>query len=324
MRKNSKIFVAGHRGLVGSAIVNLLKKKGFNKLILRTRDQLDLTKQIQVNNFFKKYKPEIIIIAAAKVGGIYANNKFQANFIYENLMIQNNLINSSYENKVKKVIFLGSSCIYPKNSKQPIKEDYLLSGELENTNISYAVAKISGLVMCNSYNRQYNNRTDFRCLMPTNLYGPGDNYHGLNSHVIPALIKRFHNAKKNKKKSIKVWGNGQAKREFLFSEDLAEAVILILKLSRLKYKKILSNNFNHINVGSGEEYTIKNLAKIISNIVGFKGKIEFDKSKPNGTMRKFLSNRIMKKIGWKPSVKLKDGIMKTYEEFKKINSLYEK
>lgn len=324
MRKNSKIFVAGHRGLVGSAIVNLLKKKGFNKLILRTRDQLDLTKQIQVNNFFKKYKPEIIIIAAAKVGGIYANNKFQANFIYENLMIQNNLINSSYENKVKKVIFLGSSCIYPKNSKQPIKEDYLLSGELENTNISYAVAKISGLVMCNSYNRQYNNRTDFRCLMPTNLYGPGDNYHGLNSHVIPALIKRFHNAKKNKKKSIKVWGNGQAKREFLFSEDLAEAVILILKLSRLKYKKFLSNNFNHINVGSGEEYTIKNLAKIISNIVGFKGKIEFDKSKPNGTMRKFLSNRIMKKIGWKPSVKLKDGIMKTYEEFKKINSLYEK
>lgn len=324
MRKNSKIFVAGHRGLVGSAIVNLLKKKGFNKIILRTRDQLDLTKQVQVNNFFKKYKPEIIIIAAAKVGGIYANNKFQANFIYENLMIQNNLINSSYENKVKKVIFLGSSCIYPKNSKQPIREDYLLSGELENTNISYAVAKISGLVMCNSYNRQYNNRTDFRCLMPTNLYGPGDNYHGLNSHVIPALIKRFHNAKKNKKKSIKVWGNGQAKREFLFSEDLAEAVILILKLSRLKYKKFLSNNFNHINVGSGEEYTIKNLAKIISNIVGFKGKIEFDKSKPNGTMRKFLSNRIMKKIGWKPSVKLKDGIMKTYEEFKKINSLYEK
>ncbi len=324
MKKNSKIYVAGHRGLVGSAIVNSLKKKGFNKILLRTRDQLDLTKQIQVNNFFKKYKPEIIIIAAAKVGGIYANNKFQANFIYENLMIQNNLINSSYENKVKKVIFLGSSCIYPKNSKQPIKEDYLLSGELESTNISYAVAKISGLVMCNSYNRQYNNRTDFRCLMPTNLYGPGDNYHGLNSHVIPALIKRFHNAKKNKKKSIKVWGNGQAKREFLFSEDLAEAVILILKLSRFKYKRFLSNNFNHINVGSGEEYTIKNLAKIISNIVGFKGKIEFDKSKPNGTMRKFLSNRIMKKIGWKPSVKLKDGIMKTYEEFKKINSLYEK
>ena len=324
MKKNSKIYVAGHRGLVGSAIVNLLKKKGFNKIILRTREQLDLTKQIQVNNFFKKYKPEIIIIAAAKVGGIYANDKFQANFIYENLMIQNNLINSSHENKVKKVIFLGSSCIYPKNSKQPIKEDYLLSGELESTNISYAVAKISGLVMCNSYNRQYNNRTDFRCLMPTNLYGPGDNYHGLNSHVIPALIKRFHNAKKNNKKSIKVWGNGQAKREFLFSEDLAEAVILILKLSRLKYKRFLSNNFNHINVGSGEEYTIKNLAKIISNIVGFKGKIEFDKSKPNGTMRKFLSNRIMKKIGWKPSVKLKDGIMKTYEEFKKINSLYEK
>ena len=324
MRKNSKIYVAGHRGLVGSAIVNLLKKKGFNKIILRTRNQLDLTKQIQVNNFFKKYKPEIVIIAAAKVGGIYANNKYQANFIYENLMIQNNLINSSYENKVKKVIFLGSSCIYPKHSKQPIKEDYLLSGELESTNIAYAVAKISGLVMCNSYNIQYNSRTDFRCLMPTNLYGPGDNYHGLNSHVIPALIKRFHNAKKNKKKTIKVWGNGQAKREFLFSEDLAEAVILILKLPSLKYKKFLSNNFNHINVGSGQEYTIKNLAKIISNIVGFRGKIEFDKSKPNGTMRKFLSNRIINKIGWRPSVKLKDGIMKTYEEFKKINSLYEK
>ncbi|WP_428079446.1 GDP-L-fucose synthase family protein [Candidatus Pelagibacter sp.] len=320
MRKTSKIYVAGHRGLVGSAIVNSLKKKGFSKIILRTRSQLDLTKQIKVNNFFKKNKPEIVIIAAAKVGGIYANNKYQANFIYENLMIQNNLINSSFENKVKKVIFLGSSCIYPKYSKQPIKEDYLLSGELEKTNISYAVAKISGLVMCNSYNMQYNYRTDFRCLMPTNLYGPGDNYHGLNSHVIPALIKRFHNAKIKKKKSIKVWGNGLAKREFLFSEDLAEAVILILKLSKQRYKKILSNNINHINIGSGQEYTIKNLAKIISNIVGFKGKIEFDKSKPNGTMRKFLCNRIMKKIGWGPSVKLKDGIIKTYEEFKKINS----
>ena len=320
MRKTSKIYVAGHRGLVGSAIVNLLKKKGFSKIILRTRSQLDLTKQIKVNNFFKKHKPEIVIIAAAKVGGIYANNKYQANFIYENLMIQNNLINSSFENKVKKVIFLGSSCIYPKHSKQPIKEDYLLSGELEKTNISYAVAKISGLVMCNSYNNQYNRRTDFRCLMPTNLYGPGDNYHGLNSHVIPALIKRFHNAKIKKKKLIKVWGNGLAKREFLFSEDLAEAVILILGLSRQRYIKFLSNNINHINIGSGQEYTIKNLAKIISNIVDFKGKIEFDKSKPNGTMRKFLSNRIMKKIGWKPSVKLKDGIIKTYEEFKKINS----
>ena len=319
MKKTSKIYVAGHRGLVGSAIVNLLKKKGYKKIILRTRSQLDLTNQVKVNNFFKKHKPEIVIIAAAKVGGIYANNKFQANFIYENLMIQNNLINSSFENKVKKVIFLGSSCIYPKHSKQPIKEDYLLSGELERTNISYAVAKISGLVMCNSYNSQYNYRTDFRCLMPTNLYGPGDNYHGLNSHVIPALIKRFHNAKIKKKKSIKVWGNGQAKREFLFSEDLAEAVILILRLPKLRYKKILSNNINHINVGSGQEYTIRSLAKIISNIVGFKGKIEFDKSKPNGTMRKFLSNRIMKKIGWKPSVKLKDGIMKTYVEFKKIN-----
>ena len=319
MKKNSKIYVAGHRGLVGSAIVNLLKKKGFSNLILKTRSQLDLKNQTQVNNFFKKYKPEIVIIAAAKVGGIYANNTFKANFIYENLMIQSNLINSSYENKVKKVIFLGSSCIYPKHAKQPIKEDYLLSGELESTNTPYAVAKISGLVMCDSYNRQYNNRTDFRCLMPTNLYGPGDNYHGLNSHVIPALIKRFHNAKKNNKKIIKVWGNGLAKREFLFSEDLAEAVILILRLSRFKYKKYLSPNSNHINVGSGKEYTIINLAKLISNIVGFKGKIEFDKSKPNGTMRKFLSNRIMKKLGWTPSVKLKDGIINTYEEFKKVN-----
>ena len=281
---------------------------------------MDLKKQIQVNNFFQKHKPEIVIIAAAKVGGIYANNNFQANFIYENLMIQNNLINSSYENKVKKVIYLGSSCIYPKNSKQPIKENYLLSGELESTNISYAIAKIAGLVMCDSYNRQYKNSTDFRCLMPTNLYGPGDNYHGLNSHVIPALIKRFHYAKKNKKKVIKVWGNGLAKREFLFSEDLAKAIFLILKLSKSKYKKYLLPNINHINIGSGQEYTIKNLAKLISNIVGFNGKIVFDKSKPTGTMRKFLSNRISKKLGWKPSIKLKDGIIRTYEEFKKINS----
>ena len=216
MKKTSKIYVAGHRGLVGSAIVNLLKKKGYSKIILRTRSQLDLTNQVKVNNFFKKHKPEIVIIAAAKVGGIYANNKFQANFIYENLMIQNNLINSSFENKVKKVIFLGSSCIYPKHSKQPIKEDYLLSGELERTNISYAVAKISGLVMCNSYNSQYNYRTDFRCLMPTNLYGPGDNYHGLNSHVIPALIKRFHNAKIKKKNQLKCGEMVKRKENFCF------------------------------------------------------------------------------------------------------------
>jgi GDP-L-fucose synthase len=320
MQKNIKIFVAGHRGLVGSAIVNLLKKKGFNKIILKTRKQLDLKKQTEVNNFFKKYKPEIVIIAAAKVGGIYANSKFPASFIYENLMIQNNLIHSSYENKVKKVIFLGSSCIYPKYAKQPIKEDYLLNGELESTNIAYAIAKISGLIMCDSYNKQYKNLSDFRCLMPTNLYGPGDNYHGLNSHVIPALIKRFHKAKVCNQKSVKVWGNGEAKREFLYSEDLADAVVHIMKLSKLKYKKYLSFKSNHINIGSGQEYTIKKLAKIISKIIGYKGKIEFDKSKPNGTMRKYLSNQIMKKLGWKPSVKLQDGILKTYKEFKKLDS----
>ncbi len=324
MKKNNKIFVAGHRGLVGSAIVNLLKKKGFNKIILKTRKQLDLKKQIDVSNFFNKNKPDIVIIAAAKVGGIYANSKFPADFIYENLMIQNNIIHSCFENRVKKVVFLGSSCIYPKHSKQPIKEDYLLNGELESTNIAYAVAKISGLIMCESYNKQYKDITDFRCLMPTNLYGPGDNYHGLNSHVIPALIKRFHNAKIANKKKIKVWGNGEAKREFLFSEDLADAVFFIIKLSKSKYNKYLSLKSNHINVGSGQEYTIKKLAKLISNIIGFKGQIEFDKSKPNGTMRKYLSNRIMKKLGWKPSVKLQDGILKTYEEFKKINSYYER
>lgn len=324
MKKSNKIFIAGHRGLVGSAIVNLLKKKGFKKIILKTKKQLDLKNQIEVSNFFKKNKPEVVIIAAAKVGGIYANSKFPADFIYENLMIQNNIIHSCFENRVKKVIFLGSSCIYPKYAKQPIKEDYLLNGELESTNIAYAVAKISGLIMCESYNKQYKDITDFRCLMPTNLYGPGDNYHGLNSHVIPALIKRFHNAKILNKKKIKVWGNGEAKREFLFSEDLADAVFFITKLSKSKYNKYLSVKSNHINVGSGQEYTIKKLAKLISNIIGYKGKIEFDKSKPNGTMRKYLSNRIMKKLGWKPSVKLQDGILKTYEEFKKINSYYER
>ena len=323
MNKSKKIFVAGHRGLVGSAIVNLLKKKGFNKIILKTRKQLDLKSQVEVSNFFKKNKPEIVIIAAAKVGGIYANSTFPANFIYENLMIQNNIIHSCYENRVKQVIFLGSSCIYPKYAKQPIKEDYLLNGELESTNIAYAVAKISGLILCDSYNKQYKNITDYRCLMPTNLYGPGDNYHGLNSHVIPALIKRFHNAKISNKKKIKVWGNGEAKREFLFSEDLADAAFFIMKLSKSKYNKYLSAKSNHINVGSGQEYTINKLAKLISSIIGFKGKIEFDKSKPNGTMRKYLSNRIMKKLGWKPSIKLQDGILKTYEEFKKINSYYE-
>ena len=319
LSKKSKIYVAGHNGMVGSAIIRELNNKKFKNVHTRSRKQLNLLDQYKTFKFLNELKPDVVIICAAKVGGINANNLYRAEFIYENNQIQNNLIHGSYISKVKKLIFLGSSCIYPKHSKQPIKEEYLLSGELESTNMPYSVAKISGLVMCDSYNKQYKNRTDFRCLMPTNLYGPGDNYHGLNSHVMPALIKRFHNAKKNNKKSIKVWGNGLAKREFLFSEDLAEAVILILRLSKLKYQKYLSPNINHINIGSGKEYTIKKLAKLISNIVGFEGKIEFDKSKPNGTMRKFLSNRIMKKLGWKPSVKLKDGISRTYEEFRKIN-----
>jgi GDP-L-fucose synthase len=315
MRKKSKIFIAGHKGLVGSAILRRFNIEGYKNLILRESSQLDLTNQISVDIFFKKEKPEIVILAAAKVGGIYANSAYPADFIYKNIMIQSNVIHAAFKNRVKKFIYLGSSCIYPKKSKQPIKEDYLLSGKLEKTNSAYAIAKISGLIMCQSYNEQYKNKTDFRCLMPTNLYGPHDNYHNLESHVIPALIRRIHEAKIKKIKKVIIWGTGKAQRDFLYSDDLADAILFLLKIKKEKFKKYLNNQYNIINIGSGYEYTVKNLAKIIAEVVGFKGTIVCDIKKPDGTLRKFLSNKILANLGWKPQFKLYEGLKKTYEDY---------
>ena len=315
MRKKSKIFIAGHKGLVGSAILRRFNIEGYKNLILRESSQLDLTNQISVDIFFKKEKPEIVILAAAKVGGIYANSTYPADFIYKNIMIQSNVIHAAFKNRVKKFIYLGSSCIYPKKSKQPIKEDYLLSGKLEKTNSAYAIAKISGLIMCQSYNEQYKNKTDFRCLMPTNLYGPHDNYHNLESHVIPALIRRIHEAKIKKIKKVIIWGTGKAQRDFLYSDDLADAILFLLKIKKEKFKQYLNNQYNTINIGSGYEYTVKNLAKIIAEVVGFKGTIVCDIKKPDGTLRKFLSNKILANLGWKPQFKLYEGLKKTYEDY---------
>jgi GDP-L-fucose synthase len=315
MKKKSKIFIAGHKGLVGSAILRRFNTEGYKNLILRESSQLDLTNQISVDIFFKKEKPEIVILAAAKVGGIYANSTYPADFIYKNIMIQSNVIHAAFKNRVKKFIYLGSSCIYPKKSKQPIKEDYLLSGKLEKTNSAYAIAKISGLIMCQSYNEQYKNKTDFRCLMPTNLYGPNDNYHNLESHVIPALIRRIHEAKIKKIKKVIIWGTGKAQRDFLYSDDLADAILFLLKIKKEKFKQYLNNQYNIINIGSGYEYTVKNLAKIIAEVVGFKGTIICDIKKPDGTLRKFLSNKILANLGWKPQFKLYEGLKKTYEDY---------
>jgi GDP-L-fucose synthase len=315
MKFNEKIFLAGHKGLVGSAILRRFNTEGYKNLILRESSQLDLTNQISVDIFFKKEKPEIVILAAAKVGGIYANSTYPADFIYNNIMIQSNVIHAAFKNGVKKFIYLGSSCIYPKKSKQPIKEDYLLSGKLEKTNLAYAIAKISGLIMCQSYNEQYKNKTDFRCLMPTNLYGPNDNYHNLESHVIPALIRKIHEAKIKKINKVTIWGTGKAKRDFLYSDDLADAIIFLLKIKKEKFKQRLNNQYNIINIGSGYEYTVKNLAKIIAEVVGYKGTIICDIKKPDGTLRKFLSNKILNNLGWKPQFKLYEGLKKTYEDY---------
>jgi GDP-L-fucose synthase len=315
MKKKSKIFIAGHNGLVGSAILRKFHIEGYKNLILRKSSQLDLTNQVSVDAFFKKKKPEIVILAAAKVGGIYANSTYPAEFIYKNLMIQSNVIHAAFNNGVKKFIYLGSSCVYPKKAKQPIKEDYLLSGKLEKTNSAYAIAKIAGLIMCQSYNYQYKYKTDYRCLMPTNLYGPNDNYHTLDSHVIPALIRRIHEAKIKKIKKIKIWGSGKAKREFLYSDDLADATLFLLKIKKEKYKKYLNNEYNIVNIGSGYEYTVKDLAKTIAKVIDFKGEIICDREKPEGTSRKFLSNRILTKLGWKPQVNLYEGLKKTYKDY---------
>ncbi len=302
----SKIYVAGHNGLVGSAIVRQLKKKGYKKIITANRSTLDLTNQTKVFKFLKKKNPQFIFIAAAKVGGVYSNNKYKGQFIYENIIIQSNLIHSAYLCGIKNLIFLGSSCVYPRLCKQPIKETYLLDGPLEKTNDAYAIAKIAGIKMCESYNTQY--KTNYKILMPTNTFGPNDNYDKLNSHFIPALIRKIHEIKNNKKKQLIVWGNGRAKREILHVDDLAEACVYFMNK---KVKETL------INIGSGKDFTIKQYAQLMLNILIPKNKIKigFDLSKPNGTPRKVLDISLAKKYGWRPKIKLKEAILKTYYNY---------
>lgn len=305
MNKESKIYVAGHRGLVGSAIVRGLEAKGFTNILGRTHSELDLTNAIEVEEFFKKEKPEYVFLAAAKVGGILANSKYPADFIFENLQIQNNVIGMAKKYEVKKLMFLGSSCIYPKMCPQPIKEEYLLSGYLEETNEAYALAKISGLKMCQFFNKQYG--TNYISVMPTNLYGPYDNFSGENSHVMPALIRRFHEAKENNDPEVVVWGSGTPLREFLYSEDMADACIYLMETYE-------GNDF--FNIGTGKEITIRGLAEMIKEVVGYEGKLVFDAGKPDGTPRKLLDVSKIEGTGWKYTVELRNGIEESYRWFK--------
>ena len=308
--KVSKIFVAGHRGMVGSTILEKLKLHGFENIIIAEKSKLNLLNQSDVLDFFSDNKIDQVYIAAAKVGGILANSKYPADFIYENLMIQTNLIHSAYSCKIKNLIFLGSSCIYPKKSKQPIKEQYLLDGKLEKTNDAYAIAKIAGIKMCDSYNQQYG--TNYRCLMPTNTFGPNDSYHTLNSHFVPSLIKKIHYAKIKNKKNITLWGNGKAKREILYVDELAKACIYFMNK---KTKDLI------INIGSGKDYSIKEYAKLFLKILAPKKKIniKYDLSKPNGTPRKVLDIALAKKYGWRPNFNLKKQILETYQSYKNNN-----
>lgn len=302
MEKNSKIYVAGHRGLVGSAIVRNLEERGFTNIIGKTHKELDLTKQDEVEKFFEAEKPEYVFLAAAKVGGIQANNTTPAEFIYDNLMIETNIINSAYKNKVKKLLFLGSSCIYPKFAEQPIKEEYLLTGELEPTNEAYAIAKITGIELCKFYRRQYG--CDFISAMPTNLYGINDNFDLETSHVLPALIRKFHEAKVNNTEEVVMWGTGKPLREFMYVDDLADALVHLM----LNYSDEI-----HINMGTGKDLTIGELAEIVKEVVGYKGKIVNDLSKPDGTPRKLLDVSRLESTGWKYKTELKEGIEKVYE-----------
>jgi GDP-L-fucose synthase len=302
MNQNSKIYIAGHRGMVGSAIVRELQKQGYNNLITKTHAELDLLNQTKVAEFFAQEKPEYVFLAAAKVGGIEANRVEIGAFTYENLQIQNNIIHNSYLNKVKRLVFLGSSCIYPKLSKQPIKEEYLLTGALEPTNYGYAIAKIAGVKMCEAYQDQYG--CDFVSLMPTNLYGINDNFDLKTSHVLPALMRKFHEAKINGQKFVEIWGSGTPKREFLFVDDLAEACVFVMNNKEAK---------GLINVGVGEDLTIKELAQLIQKTVGFEGELKFDSSKPDGTMRKCMDVSKINNLGWKAKISLEDGIAKVYE-----------
>ncbi|HOY70142.1 MAG TPA: GDP-L-fucose synthase [Methylotenera sp.] len=325
MQLTSKIYVAGHRGLVGNAIVRNLQAKGFGNIVTRTHAEMDLTNQQAVAEFFAHEKPEYVFLAAAKVGGIHANNTYPAEFIYDNLAIQNNIIHSAYKNNVSRLMFLGSSCIYPKQAPQPMTENCLLTGPLESTNRPYALAKIAGIEMCWSYNRQYG--TQYLAVMPTNLYGPGDNYHPENSHVIPALIRKFHEAKINNASEVVVWGTGTPKREFLYNEDMADACVYLMNLPNAQYQSLLgSDEFATgkfepplVNIGYGSDITIKELAETVGKVIGYTGKIVFDTTKPDGTMRKLMDVSLLTKMGWEANTTLNNGLAVAYKEFQANN-----
>ena len=311
---NSSVYVAGHQGLVGSALVDGLKSRGEQSLVLRTRQELDLLEQEQVRNFFAEQRPSSVFLAAAKVGGIHANNTYPAEFIYENLMIQSNIIDAAYHNGVDRLLFLGSSCIYPKFAPQPMHEEHLLTGPLEPTNEPYAVAKIAGIKMCQSYNRQYGTR--YLALMPTNLYGSGDNFDLENSHVLPALIRRFHDAKEQGAESVVIWGTGTPRREFLFVDDMAEASLFLMDMPDIKFLELVNDAVTPlVNIGFGSDVSISELAELIREIVGYSGSLEFDTSRPDGTPQKLLDVSRMKSLGWQAGTTLADGIEKTYNWF---------
>jgi len=313
MNSRDKVYVAGHRGLVGSAIVRQLEARGFTNLITRTHRELDLTDQTAVREFFDAEKPDYVILAAAKVGGIHANNTYPAQFIYENLMIESNVIDAAYRNGVQRLLFLGSTCIYPKAVEQPMREDALLTDVLEPTNEPYALAKIAGIKLCESYNRQYG--TDFRSVMPTNLYGVNDNFHPENSHVIPALMRRFHQAKLAGASEVVVWGTGNAMREFLYVDDMAAASLFVLELDEMTYQANTEPMLSHINVGTGVDVTIREMAKTMKRVVGFEGELVFDTTKPDGAPRKLIDVTRLTSMGWRYRVDLEEGLQKTYDWF---------
>jgi len=314
-----KIYVAGHRGMVGSAIVRALQKQGETQIVTRTHAELDLTNQSAVQHFFEQEKPKQVYLAAAKVGGIHANNTYPADFIYQNLMVQTNVVDAAFRNGVQKLLFLGSSCIYPRIALQPMREDALLTGVLEPTNEPYAIAKIAGIKLCESYNRQYglSHGLDYRSVMPSNLYGPGDNYHPENSHVIPAFIRRFHEAKLAQAPSVGIWGTGTPRREFLYVDDMAAASLHVMQLPKALYDLHTHSMQSHINVGSGSDLTIAELAHLIAHIVGYKGQISFDTNKPDGAPRKLMDSTRLNDLDWKPAIDLQQGLATAYQYFLK-------
>jgi GDP-L-fucose synthase len=316
-----KIYIAGHRGMVGSAIVRELERKGYTNLVYRTHEELDLTNQAAVQDFFETEKPDQVYLAAARVGGIFANNTYPAEFIYDNLMVQNNVIHQAFLSGVKKLLFLGSSCIYPKLALQPMSEDALLTGKLEPTNEPYAMAKIAGIKMCESYNRQYgkSHGVDYRSVMPTNLYGPGDNYHPENSHVIPALIRRFHEAKVSNASEVMIWGTGTPRREFLYVDDMAAASVFVMQLDKATYDSQTQPMQSHLNVGFGDDISIAQLADAIATATGYLGKISFDLTKPDGSPRKLMDSGRLNHLGWRPKVSLDQGLAFAYKEFVELS-----